>query len=371
MQLSYARDQRYQEEIFSRRILIFLGGQVVYSCAMMNQCREDEVLEPQLAQAQGGISGHYKDFGVDDIGEIEELVFGYTDRLLSYDEDIYHAIAASIPVLRRLINANLCHGMPDVFFDWFLLWQPQVLQARRGVGPSWSWSGWKGRSLAPEIWMSYSEKITEIRKAQKTRTWIRWYQRKAHDSDECVRVDTVKTMAEDSTSTKRMNKRFSFPCNQTLPTPRKLVGAPTYIEDTHHPVPGSGFLQFWTISVTFDLDKPRDITKDDHIQLPDGYNYAGIFDRDGWEIGIIKVTEDWLATNVPGHHEFILLCEGRIKRAKNGKNDGEPGWKYNAMLVEWHGDGQWAERVAIGVVEKDDLDNALGAGPVWKEIILG
>ena len=39
------------------------------------------------------------------------------------------------------------------------------------------------------------------------------------------------------------------------------------------------------------------------------------------------------------------------------------------MLIEWHGD--WAERVAMGWIKKNQLDWALKEGPVWKEIILG
>ncbi len=53
------------------------------------------------------------------------------------------------------------------------------------------------------------------------------------------------------------------------------------------------------------------------------------------------------------------------------KSTKTPGWKYKIMLIEWQRDGQWAERVATGVIEKKDLEYALGAGPAWKEIVLG
>ena len=54
-----------------------------------------------------------------------------------------------------------------------------------------------------------------------------------------------------------------------------------------------------------------------------------------------------------------------------GDEDKEPGWKYRVMLIDWRGGGQWAERVAIGAIEKEDLQEGLGTRPVWKEIILG
>jgi hypothetical protein len=51
--------------------------------------------------------------------------------------------------------------------------------------------------------------------------------------------------------------------------------------------------------------------------------------------------------NVPKTHEFILLCEARVK------DDSYEGLKYRMMLLEWHGD--WAGRVSLGWIEKEDL----------------
>ena len=311
----------------------------------------------------------------DDIGGVEGVLSEYTGRSLTNITDIYHAIAAFNTRFQTVINANLCHGIPDVFFDWFLLWDPQALQSRRsGITPSWSWSGWVGESFL-HMWDWYNRSIIKIRKAQKKRTWIVWYQRKTHDSEECVRVDSIKLPLGNSALAKQMTKRFPFAdCSQTVPTPRKLIDAPLYIEDTHNPNPGSGFLQFWTISVTFDLDKaPINADTDDpEPWRRHGRSRASVFGADGWELGTIMINPDWLDKNVPGRHEFIVLCEGRTERAKqHNEIDKEPGWKYMVMLIEWHGGGQWAERVAIGAIEKDDIEHALEGGPVWKEIVLG
>lgn len=354
----------------TKRNLLFIGGQVVFSCGVTDQCREDEVCEDQHALPDGKPKNDRKD----DIGEVEEIIYGYTSRSLTYNEDIYHAIAAMFGVFKRVIDANLCHGIPDTLFDWFLLWEPNVLQTRRSGGPSWSWSGWIGQS-SPNIWDAYTRSIIRIRKAQKKRTWIIWYQREAHDSHHCVRVDRARTPSEDSSSTKRMQKRFSFDCTQTQPTALKLsTKTPVYTEDTYYPQPGSGFLQFWTISVQFNLDILSDITDDMQFNIVRyGYRYASILGRGGKELGNVMVNPVWLAKNVPGRHEFILICEGRTERVKKrGDEDKEPGWKYRTMLIDWKGpEGQWAERVAVGAIEKKDLDEALEPGAVWKEIVLG
>ena len=65
------------------------------------------------------------------------------------------------------------------------------------------------------------------------------------------------------------------------------------------------------------------------------------------------------------------MVEGRVTRAEGGDEDEEEGWMYMVMLLEWHESGQWATRVTTGSIEKNRLNQALGQGPVWKEIVLG
>jgi hypothetical protein len=229
---------------------------------------------------------------------------------------------------------------------------PLKPQVRRDRTPSWSWSGWKGGSW-PNISNWYTHNVQSIRKAQRARTWIIWYQRIAHDSAECVRVWTPKKQALPSSQPRNfygshVKDRFPFDCAQTLPTPRTLVGAPEYYKDTHEFVSGSGFLQFWTVSVIFKLDTPMSTapTGGPEVQFP----RVGIFGRDGRELGALFVSDSPRFSRLTGEHEFVLLCEGRDGRAETGRQDDEEGWKYMVMLIEWH--GEWAERVAIGSVEK-------------------
>ena len=158
-------------------------------------------------------------------------------------------------------------------------------------------------------------------------------------------------------------------CSRTTPTPRTLLGAPDYYPDSLNPNPGSGFLQFWTVSAVFRLDKPT--RKPSQKDRQGSGVRAGIFGKTGRQVGELYVDVEWAKSHGPGEHEFILLCEGRVTRPKSGREDEEKGWKYMVMLLEWHADGQWATRVTIGAIDKDKLDHALGQGPVWKEIVLG
>jgi hypothetical protein len=358
----------FQEQQFTKRSLVFLGGQVTYRCKGADQWREDVFFEDRYSKYEEVPS---RNRGGDDIGQFEGLIGSYSGLSLGFESDIYNAFAGMIRYFKSELKANLCHGIPDAYFDWFLLWQPLAPQTRREHTPSWSWSGWTGKSWS-HVWDWYSRSISRIRKALRTRTWIIWYQRKAHDSKECMLVWTPKKRKSPSSSPRNfygshVRPRFPFDCTQTLPTRRTLVGAPTYFEDTYNPSPGSGFLQFWTVSITFKLDKP---TSEDTTTGPiNSCSRVGVFGRDGREVGVVFVNLDWAEGNIPKDHEFILLCEGRDKRAENGRFDEEEGWMYKMMLIEWRGD--WAERVSVGSIKKQDLDQALGSGPAWKEIILG
>jgi hypothetical protein len=276
------------------------------------------------------------------------------------------------------LQVTFCHGIPDKYFDWFLLWNPRKPQTRRKDTPSWSWSGWEGESNLG-IWDWYNPSITDVQRALRKRTWIIWYQRKAHNSEECDRIWNPK--ANPSSRRPRnfygshVQDRFApLDCTQTAPTPRTLTDAnpPTYIKDAYHPNPGSGFLQFWTVSVKFNVAEATSQDPNLLTSKPlNGYTRLGIFDKTGWEVGITFLNPDWCKNRVPKNHEFILLCEARDKRAEDGRRDDEPGWRYMVMLIEWHASGKWAERVAVGWIEKQHLKRALGNGAVWKEIVLG
>ena len=212
----------------------------------------------------------------------------------------------------------------------------------------------------------YGSSVFQIRTEQQKRTW---HQRVACDSTKCTLVRILKE-ASSSVLTKfngaDVISRLPFDYSQTTPRERELVGAPKYFMDTLNPTPGSGLLQFWTVSVLFNLKAPVFQVEmggpDNRLPL------ARFFGRDDYEVGYTFISENWCDTHDPGAYEFILLCEGKdCGQESTGKEEGE--WKYAVMLIEWH--GEWAERVAVGSIEKRNLAQALEPGPVWKEIILG
>lgn len=359
----------FQEQQFTKRSLVFAGGQVIFRCLRADQWREDVVFEDESTISGESPRG---DDRVDDIGEFEGLFQSYSGLSLTYQEDIYNAFSGIARYIKMKLDVDLCHGIPDAFFDWFLLWGPLKPQERRLLAPSWSWSGWTGDSW-PRVWDWYSRSIKKIRRALRNRTWIIWYQRVAHNSTECVRVWSPQKRTSSSSPRNfygsHVINRFQLDTTRTDPTPRTLLNAPVYYKDVLNSNPRSGFLQFWTVSLRFRLDAPtsKEERRGPAIDIP----RVGFYGRDGRELGVLMVNEGWCKAHVPGEHEFIILCEGRAERPQGGREDQEEGWKYMVMLIEWHSDGQWAERVSVGSIEKNDVNQGLGQGPEWKEIVLG
>ncbi|TFK33403.1 heterokaryon incompatibility protein-domain-containing protein [Crucibulum laeve] len=368
----YTRAWTFQERQFTSRSLVFIGGQVVFNCGQADQWREDVVCEDKRI-----VSKQLKAPETNDIGKFEGLLQSYSELSLTFESDIYNAFAGLARYFQSELKTSLCHGIPNIYFDWFLLWYPLEYQKRRKLAPSWSWSGWIGQSW-PRMWDWYTRRLDKIHGAQRTRTWIIWYHRLAHDSTKCIPILPPRKNKNDRQSKTlsqatnfyggRVRDRFPFDCSKTLPSDRTLDSAPEYYKDTLNPTPGSGFLQFWTVSVMLKIKPAMSVAKPGpDNKLP----RLGIFGRDSeHELGTLYLTSEWCAIdgNVGGTHEFILLCEGREERAENHRYDEEPGWKYMVMLIEWHGD--WAERVSIGCIDRHELKQAIGDGPVWKEIIL-
>ena len=363
---------RYQEIEFSKRILVFVGGQVAFSCRR-DHWREDMVEDQDQSSESNTVSDP------NDMRGLENIIGAYSGRSLSHHQDIYKALAGFTRYFRTKMKVILCHGIPDKYFDWHLLWRPVYPHTRRPYTPSWSWSGWEGKSSL-QIGQWYVNSITDIEAALRKRTWIIWYERKAHNSKECNRICNPDA-GRSSYSRRPRNSygghvqdRFApLDCTQTAPTSRTLMDAnpPTYTKDVFHPNPGSGFLQFWTVSVTFKVAEatspldPLSTFAWKPNPLVTKCTQLDIFGKKGRKVGFIFSDQDWCKDHVPKNHEFILLCEAR-DRSEDGL-----GWGYMIMLIKWHTSGKWAERVTVGWIQKHQWKQGLGNGAVWKEIVLG
>jgi hypothetical protein len=263
--VSWGVTTRYQESHFALRSLFFIDGQVAFRCNG-NTTWEEHVFEDpdELPTQRGGHGGH------DRIGTYEEFIRGFSERDLTVQTDVYNAFAGVARELTCRLNTDLCHGIPTVFFDWFLLWGPLTEHTRRlnwetrlPVGPSWSWSGWAGCSWS-HMWDWYNPSIKRITNAIPNRTWIIWYQRESHSLTETKRlVRHHKDSANPSSEPDRNfyghrsthNRFHGLDCSRVEPTKLLLTHAqpPTYVKDILSNQPGSGFLQVRKSSPLFFL----------------------------------------------------------------------------------------------------------------------
>ena len=120
----------------------------------------------------------------------------------------------------------------------------------------------------------------------------------------------------------RVRRRFDMDCSQADPTKMVLkdLNPPSYERDILSKHRGSGFLQFWTVSVAMRLAEPT--TSEAGVGLVHKRCRLGIFGRSGRELGTISVQSLWVESNpLPQEREFILLCEGRDTRAESGRID--------------------------------------------------
>lgn len=139
-----------QEELCSRRALIFLPNIVLFSCPSA-VWREDICLEnKELPRTNVGLksllpmlsSNSMKSKEV--IGLFRDLVRQYLQRTFTRIDDMENAFAGVAAILEQLLLGPIYHGIPEAYFGeivegcWF--WD---LKLRQRFGfPSWSWTGW-------------------------------------------------------------------------------------------------------------------------------------------------------------------------------------------------------------------------------------
>jgi hypothetical protein len=69
-----------------------------------------------------------------DVSLYIKLVSGYVTRKLTYASDGLHAVTGLLSLLGSSFSGRFVSGLPEMFFDTALLWQPgEVMQRRRAA----------------------------------------------------------------------------------------------------------------------------------------------------------------------------------------------------------------------------------------------
>ena len=158
------RGWTFQEALFSKRMLVF-NGLASWVCGHAQYYEEEETPTSWPDYDQGkelrsvfvqGIPnqklGNLTWNGIPDLHGWRELVTSYQKRELTYDSDVFNAFEGVQAALRPGFHGGFLHGLPEMFFDMALLWQPRLTcsqppprksNGRNKLFPSWSWAGWK------------------------------------------------------------------------------------------------------------------------------------------------------------------------------------------------------------------------------------
>lgn len=189
------RGWTYQEGLFSRRRLEFVEDGVQWQCACALFYEEFQAnvcsLQPEYTRKRG--SGVFW-MPFPSLISYSELLRNYNTRDFTYPEDALPAFSGITTALSRTFPGGFICGLPLMFLDVALCWQPSKKGCERRVPsekreatelslPSWSWIGWK---CEPSPWAwdhggDYVKRSPFVRKAhstQQTISIVRWFSQK-------------------------------------------------------------------------------------------------------------------------------------------------------------------------------------------------
>ncbi|KAL6822220.1 phosphotransferase enzyme family domain-containing protein [Trichoderma camerunense] len=173
-----------QESYLSRRVLVFTSI-VSFHCQKHTSCEWD--LAPH-GMRRGFIDRISFVCNVPNwpyIGHYLDVVRDYSRKNLSFDDDTLHAFAGVTTVLKQSFHSGFHYGLPEVFFDASLLWEPdwlnptplQLRKTEKLLLPSWSWVRTRG-PIKTRIWRYFAEdfyKDTSFRNIYELKPLVQWW----------------------------------------------------------------------------------------------------------------------------------------------------------------------------------------------------
>ncbi|KAK2054520.1 heterokaryon incompatibility protein [Colletotrichum caudatum] len=150
----FDRGWTFQEYLFARRRVCFENNSVWFECCQ-SAMYEDHSHPDNPDQERDFLL----DVGYPSLTVYSRLMANFNRRQLTYPQDCFSAMAGILPCYTRVFKGGFLCGMPEMFFDAALLWQPKGDLVRRqpvkmsmGLGvnsmnilPTWSWVGWQGQ----------------------------------------------------------------------------------------------------------------------------------------------------------------------------------------------------------------------------------
>jgi hypothetical protein len=160
------RGWTFQEKIFSRRAIIFHGGLAFWKCQRFFW---QEDFKHAIRAEEGPLASEEKlvPLSWPDLRQLKQLLEKFAVRSLSYPCDSLNAFSGISSFLQEFFPDGFLFGLPEMWFDIALLWQPkEPLRDRIELSkqsnlahpdlPSWSWARWQGQ-MNLEMWNAAAE----------------------------------------------------------------------------------------------------------------------------------------------------------------------------------------------------------------------
>jgi len=177
--LPWAQDGwRYQEAMFSKRVLVFTPLQMYYACKLTSFSEDlcfvklrERARRPRnmremhplycasdrhflLEQREFRLPQHWFSYA--------PLVHDYSCRRFVNEADVLQAVASVLRAMTSPRMEKYIAALPTTIFEYALLWQSLEPATRRPCPksgypfPTWSWLGWTGASRLPHFYVAPS-----------------------------------------------------------------------------------------------------------------------------------------------------------------------------------------------------------------------
>jgi hypothetical protein len=341
-----------QEELLSRRVLVFIDSQVYWICGysyisealnmsgkpLQIRSHPDRSLYHTLLKEQKT-----------DFGDFSTLISYYLPRQLSFEGDILCAAQGMLRKFSMLSGVHCFEGLPPPLDRSLLFcnaYEPysQPFSRREGF-PSYSWTGWKNGKGYPNLFdfsisrdMEYDDRVVKF-SATKLRCWIVWHCKLEDGST--YHINDMGRLRESSPPELEATKRN---CR------RRFRQIPTATGDFNFgeiPIPGYPLLIFWTICVHLGIKQKTQTENDSRGSLK--YTAIG---NDGAPCGYVQMDK--------AISEITIGIFAIVAAEDNGL------W---SLLL--NRDNEIAERRGVVKLSSSALEKSLPPGPRWKAIALG
>jgi hypothetical protein len=392
----FSRGWTFQEYLFSPRRLVFHSNTINWDCHCASWHENQRHISSKIYHWEK----RDNNFGMDmtswpNMYRLIRLICLFNRRLLTRQEDVLDAFEGPLQSFRAVFEGGFIAGLPQMFFDAALLWQPYSPLLRREASgfetstevtlPSWSWVGWQG-NLHSESWLAgfdYTSGMNNWSGAittSSTVSTVKWFLSSSTTSSKTsiiVSADELRRRSLATTSEPLPEGWSDGSYGYYYESPKDYQPFGYSFRDGdqpfRYPVPimNNKSQPALSIRASFIHGRTRSATLPISALLSDipsvrhGCVTAALVHKDDLFAGYLRLNEDInnIKTRVGDTCELIELSSGESCSSDDGELDWEGGTTFrpihsffNIMWIEWK--DSIAYRKAVGRIEKS----------VWEDI---